>query len=153
MAEGFCRAGAQWSLFCERGHKAYLCEDPQEAEWRAFLLPAGYSEQLEARVSQMVDIDWGTSDHHLTDVTANKVASKVFAEMAVLCISADFVPSKKSKPDVVLAARTSRGTKPVLSRGRAVGMTRQSCVFSGEGNSTAGDEPRLGFGGLEEQGE
>lgn len=45
----------------------------------------------------MVDIDWGTSDHHLTDVTANKVASKVFAEMAVLCISADFVPSKKSK--------------------------------------------------------
>ncbi|KAM5535165.1 hypothetical protein V8D89_011101 [Ganoderma adspersum] len=69
----------------------------QEAEWKAFLLPAGYSEQLEARVSQMVDIDWGTSDHHLTDVAANKVASKVFAEMTILCISADFVPSKKSK--------------------------------------------------------
>lgn len=48
-------------------------------------------------MSQMVDIDWGTSDHHLTDVAANKVASKVFAEMTILCISADFVPSKKSK--------------------------------------------------------
>ncbi|KAI1795884.1 hypothetical protein LXA43DRAFT_1058127 [Ganoderma leucocontextum] len=69
----------------------------QEAEWRRYLLPAGYSEQLEARVSQMVDIDWGTSDHHLTDVAINKVASKVFSEASILCISSDFVPSKKSK--------------------------------------------------------
>lgn len=59
-------------------------------------------------MSQMVDIDWGTSDHHLTDVAANKVASKVFSEMSILCISADFVPSKKSKkvrPQSILAAR------------------------------------------------
>ncbi|EJF65854.1 hypothetical protein DICSQDRAFT_77708 [Dichomitus squalens LYAD-421 SS1] len=68
-----------------------------EAQWRPYLLPAGYSEQLEARVSQMVDIDWGTSDHHLTDVAANKVASKVFAETSILCISSDYVPAKKAK--------------------------------------------------------
>ncbi len=48
-------------------------------------------------MSQMVDVDWGTSDHHLTDVAANKVASKVFSDMTILCISIDFVPSKKSK--------------------------------------------------------
>ena len=66
-------------------------------EWRRYLLPAGYSEQLEARVSQMVDIDWGTSDHHLTDVAANKVPSKVFAELSILCVSSDYVPAKKSK--------------------------------------------------------
>ena len=48
-------------------------------------------------MSQMVDIDWGTSDHHLTDVAANKVPSKVFAELSILCVSSDYVPIKKSK--------------------------------------------------------
>ena len=48
-------------------------------------------------MSQMVDIDWGTSDHHLTDVAANKVPSKVFAELSILCVSSDYVPVKKSK--------------------------------------------------------
>ena len=43
----------------------------------------------------MVDMDWGNSIHYLTDVTANLVAPKVFADKSILCISPDFVPSKQ----------------------------------------------------------
>ena len=64
-------------------------------DWHAYLLPAGFSEHLNARVSQMVDMDWGNSIHYLTDVTANLVAPKVFADKSILCISPDFVPSKQ----------------------------------------------------------
>ncbi|KAI0721096.1 hypothetical protein C8T65DRAFT_632199 [Cerioporus squamosus] len=67
----------------------------EDVDWHRYLLPAGFSEQLNARVSQMVDLDWGNSIHHLTDVTANLVAPKVFADKTILCISPDFVPRKQ----------------------------------------------------------
>ncbi|RDX56778.1 hypothetical protein OH76DRAFT_1369818 [Lentinus brumalis] len=67
----------------------------EELDWHRYLLPAGFSEQLNARVSQMVDLDWGISIHHLTDVAANLVAPKVFADKTILCISPDFVPTKQ----------------------------------------------------------
>ncbi|RPD66131.1 hypothetical protein L226DRAFT_609030 [Lentinus tigrinus ALCF2SS1-7] len=71
---------------------------PENMDWHRYLLPAGFSEHLNARVSQMVDLDWGSSIHHLMDITANLVAPGVFADKTILCISPDFVPSKqKSK--------------------------------------------------------
>lgn len=46
-------------------------------------------------MSQLVDLDWGNSIHHLTEVNANLVAPKVFADASILCISPDFVPSRQ----------------------------------------------------------
>jgi len=61
------------------------------------LLPQGFSEPLNARVSQFVDLDWCNSFDHLSDIMSNHVASKVFADKSVLCLGPDFVPLSKSK--------------------------------------------------------
>ncbi|KAJ8586088.1 hypothetical protein M405DRAFT_853446 [Rhizopogon salebrosus TDB-379] len=62
------------------------------SDWQPFLLPAGFSEQLSARVSQLVDLDWGNCKEHLSDIMSNMVASKLFSEKTILCLGADFVP-------------------------------------------------------------
>ncbi|KAG1756675.1 uncharacterized protein EDB91DRAFT_1093869 [Suillus paluster] len=61
-------------------------------DWQPFLLPAGFSESLSARVSQLVDLDWGNCKEHLIDIMSNTVASKLFSGKTILCIGADFVP-------------------------------------------------------------
>lgn len=66
-------------------------------DWQPFLLPAGFCESLGARVSQMVDWDWGNSTDQLTDIMDNQVASKLFAPLSILCVGPEFVPAAKSK--------------------------------------------------------
>ena len=66
-------------------------------DWQPFLLPAGMCDKFEARVSQLVDLDWGNSTEHLSEIMTNPVAPKLFDEKSVLCIGADFVPLPKGK--------------------------------------------------------
>lgn len=54
-------------------------------------------DKFEARVSQLVDLDWGNSTEHLSEIMSNPVASKLFEEKSVLCIGVDFVPLPKGK--------------------------------------------------------
>ncbi|OAX38923.1 hypothetical protein K503DRAFT_740390 [Rhizopogon vinicolor AM-OR11-026] len=61
-------------------------------DWQNHLLPAGFSEPLSARVSQLVDFDWGNCKEHLSDIMSNMVASKLFSGKTILCLGADFVP-------------------------------------------------------------
>ncbi|KAG2157211.1 hypothetical protein DEU56DRAFT_722795 [Suillus clintonianus] len=61
-------------------------------DWQSVLLPAGFSETLSARVSQLVDLDWGNCKEHLSDIMSNTVASKLFSGKTVLCLGADLVP-------------------------------------------------------------
>lgn len=73
-------------------------------DWQPVLLPAGFSETLSARVSQLVDLDWGNCKEHLTDIMSNTVASKLFSGKTVLCLGADLVPlpsrgGRKGGPD------------------------------------------------------
>ncbi|KAH9946119.1 uncharacterized protein BXZ73DRAFT_37633, partial [Epithele typhae] len=68
-----------------------------DKDWQPYLLPAGFSDRLEARVSQMVDLQWGNSVHYMSDITKNRVPHKVFNGMAILCISPEFVRSKGKK--------------------------------------------------------
>ncbi len=63
-------------------------------DWQPYLLPAGFSEHLNTRVSQLVDLDWGNSIEHLKGITENLVAAKVFADMAILCVHTLFVPAR-----------------------------------------------------------
>lgn len=41
----------------------------------------------------MVDLDWGNSTEHLTDILSNTVASKLFTDKSILCIAPDFLPA------------------------------------------------------------
>ncbi|KAF7799624.1 hypothetical protein EIP86_010862 [Pleurotus ostreatoroseus] len=66
----------------------------KELEWHQYLLPAGTSEKLSARCTQLVDLDWGSSPHHLRDIMNNPVAAKPFTGMSILCLSPQFVPSE-----------------------------------------------------------
>ncbi|KAH7889377.1 hypothetical protein F5I97DRAFT_1800278 [Phlebopus sp. FC_14] len=61
-------------------------------DWQPFLLSAGYSDALGARISQLVDLDWGNCIEYLTDIMFNRVASKPFAQKSFLCVGPDLVP-------------------------------------------------------------
>ena len=50
------------------------------------------SEILDARVSQYVDLDWGNSPAHLTDIMTYNVPPKVFRGKSLLCLSNDYLP-------------------------------------------------------------
>ena len=90
-------------------HREILTFSKQEEnDWQQFLLPAGYSDRLEARVSQIVDLDWGNSIHHMSQITTNKVPHKVFAGKTILCLSPQFVlRSKGKKVRALLSAHMS----------------------------------------------
>ncbi|EKM55223.1 uncharacterized protein PHACADRAFT_184039 [Phanerochaete carnosa HHB-10118-sp] len=68
-----------------------------EREWQPYLLPAGTSEQLNARISQTVDVDWGNCPEHVRDIMDNRVPFKLFGDMNILCILADIFPGKNPK--------------------------------------------------------
>ncbi|KAH7913741.1 hypothetical protein BJ138DRAFT_1133891 [Hygrophoropsis aurantiaca] len=68
-----------------------------EWEWQPFLLPAGFSEPLNARISQLIDMDWGNSLEHVTEIMSNLAASKLFTDKSILCLGAEFVPTPKSR--------------------------------------------------------
>jgi len=42
-------------------------------------------------------MDWGNTVHHLNDIMDNKVASKIFDSMSILCVGQDIVPQPKGK--------------------------------------------------------
>ncbi|KAI0054163.1 hypothetical protein FA95DRAFT_43641 [Auriscalpium vulgare] len=60
--------------------------------WARYLLPAGSSETLNACLSQLVDLDWGATPEHLTDIMKNSVAPKIFAGKSILVVGAEYFP-------------------------------------------------------------
>lgn len=66
-------------------------------DWQPYLLPAGSSEKLLTRVSQMVDVEWGTCTEHLSDIMSNPVASKLFTKKSILCYGTEFIPLPRKK--------------------------------------------------------
>ncbi|KAI0688628.1 hypothetical protein BC835DRAFT_1284298 [Cytidiella melzeri] len=69
----------------------------EKKQWQSYLLPTGTSERLHARISQLVDLNWGDCLEHLQHIMDNPVAIKIFANMNILCVSPDFVPEKAKK--------------------------------------------------------
>ncbi|KAF9464783.1 hypothetical protein BDZ94DRAFT_1320898 [Collybia nuda] len=68
-----------------------------EQPWANYMLPQGFSETLNARPTQQVDIDWGTSVRHLREIMENAVPCKLLKNMSVLCVGAELVPQPKGK--------------------------------------------------------
>jgi hypothetical protein len=62
------------------------------ADWPSYLLPAGYSDSLAARVTQMVDLDWGSTLDHLTSIMSNSVATKLFSKKSILVLGPEYFP-------------------------------------------------------------
>ncbi|EPQ58729.1 hypothetical protein GLOTRDRAFT_126844 [Gloeophyllum trabeum ATCC 11539] len=79
-----------------------------ERDWQSYLLPAGFSETLQARISQMIDLDWGNSVDYVQDIMNNAVAPKLFSNKSVLCVDEKFVP---------VPAKTVGKKKATASRG------------------------------------
>lgn len=63
-------------------------------EWASHLLPTGVSASLSARISQLIDLDWGNCLEHITNIMTNHVPAKVFKDMSILCLGAEFVSKK-----------------------------------------------------------
>ncbi|KAG6837300.1 hypothetical protein H0H93_011902 [Arthromyces matolae] len=64
--------------------------------WSSYLLDQGHSSQLNARISQQVNMDWGKSARHLTDIMDNNVPCKLLNGKSVLCVGY-VVPKMNSK--------------------------------------------------------
>ncbi|KAF8136560.1 hypothetical protein EV363DRAFT_1157573 [Boletus edulis] len=78
------------------------------SDWQQFLLPAGYSDSLGARVSQIVDLDWGNCTEHLTDIMTSRVPFKLFSQKTVLCVGADLVPLTPNRARKNVSEEASR---------------------------------------------
>jgi hypothetical protein len=89
----------------------YILKFPKQcavSDWRRYLLPAGYSDSLGARVTQMVDLDWGTTLDHLTGIMSNNVATKLFSKKSVLVLGQEYFPlpaKGKKVPSFILRVR------------------------------------------------
>lgn len=68
-----------------------------ERDWLQYLLPAGTSEKLNGRITQMVDCDWGSCPEHIQEITENTVPFKLFAGEKILCVAQEFLPGKLSR--------------------------------------------------------
>ncbi|KAH7919016.1 hypothetical protein BV22DRAFT_1108220 [Leucogyrophana mollusca] len=101
---------------------------PPKPDWQPFLLPAGFSDFLNARVSQLIDLDWGNSQEHLTEIMSNLAASKLFTDKSILCVGADFVPLPKTRktPSVDGNKEASRSVPWIIL---AMGASRVEAVF------------------------
>ncbi|KIO13688.1 hypothetical protein M404DRAFT_993230 [Pisolithus tinctorius Marx 270] len=82
-------------------------------DWQPFLLSAGYSDALGARVSQLVDLDWGNCSEYLQDILSNRVSPKLFSDRKFLCIGADFVPPYRGRKNASNLGRVREATRAV----------------------------------------
>ncbi|KAL5532573.1 hypothetical protein ACEPAF_4347 [Sanghuangporus sanghuang] len=88
----------------------------EEVSWSRFLLAAGHSEPLGAPVSQMVDLDWGSSAEHMTEIMENPVPLKVLNGTSVLCVGPELFPQppKKLMTDADRALEASRTVPRII---------------------------------------
>lgn len=62
--------------------------------WQEYLLPQGTSQHFQTTVSQFVDLDWGDTQRYVDNIMENRVASKLFDEMNILCVGESFISCK-----------------------------------------------------------
>lgn len=59
-------------------------------DWLPYLLPAGNCRSLDTRISQMVDLAWGTNPKQLRDIRFSTVAAKLFDQMSILVVGENY---------------------------------------------------------------
>ncbi|KAJ7046880.1 hypothetical protein C8F04DRAFT_1062013 [Mycena alexandri] len=59
------------------------------SDWTMYLLPSGFSDVYQSRVSQFVNMDWGEGSEDMKEIINNPVAHKAFKGNKILCVSRD----------------------------------------------------------------
>ncbi|KAJ6596981.1 hypothetical protein DFH09DRAFT_1133295 [Mycena vulgaris] len=72
-------------------------------DWMMYLLPSGFSESRNCRVTQFVNADWGEDADDIKDIMNNPVAFKVFKGKKILCIGAEVLTVTKGRKNGNLA--------------------------------------------------
>ncbi|KAG6814480.1 hypothetical protein H0H92_000005 [Tricholoma furcatifolium] len=92
----------------------------EEKDWLAYTLGQGLSVSLDTQVSQQLDMNWGQSIHHLTDIMGNKAPCKLLKGKSVLCVG-DMVPKMKIKKLTVVEEKSheahNAATRIILAMG------------------------------------
>ncbi|VDC00648.1 unnamed protein product [Peniophora sp. CBMAI 1063] len=100
-------------------------KDPEFNQvWHRYLLPAGFSTKLNAKVSQLIDYDWGADTTHMSDVMnasvvqTPTVALRPFKGKRMLLVGAEFVKTGRKTsgnaseeygmPEILLCAGAAR---------------------------------------------
>lgn len=74
-------------------HALTVCQGQED--WQRHLLPAGFSDQLHTRISQRIDYDWGNAKEHLSEIMSHQVPFKLFKDMFVVIVGAQFLPANR----------------------------------------------------------
>ncbi|EFI28374.1 hypothetical protein CC1G_13908 [Coprinopsis cinerea okayama7 len=67
----------------------------EDVDWPPFLLPQG--QYNDSCLTQMVDLNWGTSAYHLANIMDNPAPMKLMKGTSVLCVGHDIFPQPKGK--------------------------------------------------------
>ncbi|THU89556.1 hypothetical protein K435DRAFT_969074 [Dendrothele bispora CBS 962.96] len=116
-------------------------------EWNRQLLPQGYSDHFNARISQSVDVDWGNSPCHLKEIMDNPVPPKLFAGLSILCLGPEIEPDihnlQKTSgiPHIVLGMGAERVEFAMKWRLASKEKLKCDYIIIGRGNLDAEDIP------------
>ncbi|KIK57730.1 hypothetical protein GYMLUDRAFT_86625 [Collybiopsis luxurians FD-317 M1] len=67
-------------------------------DWNPFLLPRGtYNSPLfgDIRLSQSINLQWGSKPEHLANIMDNPTASKLFEGQSILCVGENYIPERE----------------------------------------------------------
>ncbi|TFK42505.1 hypothetical protein BDQ12DRAFT_676322 [Crucibulum laeve] len=101
-------------------------QNNEEPSWLGYLLPQGFSEELNARPSQQVDLDWGDCRDHLTHIMENKVPSKLFTKKSILCVGPDLMPFPKGRKQSGIVDKSQEAINHIIL---AMGADRVEAVM------------------------
>ncbi|KAJ7449899.1 hypothetical protein FB451DRAFT_1343040 [Mycena latifolia] len=82
---------------------AHAIETGELTDWMMYLLPSGFSETRNCRVSQWLNADFGEDVDDIKDIMNNPVAHKVFRDKKILCVGAEVITFSKGKKNANLA--------------------------------------------------
>ncbi|KAI0670390.1 hypothetical protein C8Q78DRAFT_1079362 [Trametes maxima] len=105
-------------------------------DWNPYLLPAGFSDHLNTRISQLVDVDFGSCDEQLTEIARNPVPAKVFSGKKILCIAPQFVLKKNGNgnqaaeavPRIILCMGAATVEAVKTTNGASLGLDKYDYI-------------------------
>ncbi|KAI0322255.1 hypothetical protein OF83DRAFT_1049803 [Amylostereum chailletii] len=109
-------------------------------DWKSSLLAAGFSDRLNACVSQLVDLDWGSSPSHLSDVMANTVAPKIFTGKSILLVGLEYFPLGKGRKNAGQSSDNNDASREVPSIILFMGAERVETVKDADHASASFEE-------------
>ncbi|KAF5377049.1 hypothetical protein D9757_007703 [Collybiopsis confluens] len=99
----------------------YILDRRKGQDWKAYLLPHGmYNSPLagDVRLSQSVNLAWGSKPEHLSNIMENPTASKLFKSLSILCVGDNYIPEREKCDST--PANIRRISKSKIASGEAL---------------------------------